>query len=419
MISHKTLGHPATLFALGVVSFIIGLKGTMMIDDAVRADRAVAGVAQGPEATGALLSGAQVDPSNFVGTWEEQSASVLSGGTIWIHDVYVNGAPRVTRAGNWRVWEERYENGVLSFRARGGDSDWELIYWVVYDPNTPDRLRLRVNRVHDNSYFDGELIRSSSYAPPPAPTDSYASSPPEGVPGGVPGGVVGGGSEETPQRIRVSSSAALAKVVDRVDPTYPALAREARVQGTVLVQTVIDVDGYVIETRVQSGHPLLTQAAIDAVQQWVFEQTYLSGSPVEVETTIPITFKLSEAASSAPTPAPTSVPAAPNPPPAAPSVPTPSGLQAFAGTWSSRWADVNETNAFTLSIEGGRPRVTRADNWRVWEERFDGRVLSFRTQGGDSDWSFVYYLEYAGPNRLKLRVHRNHDNQDFSGEFYR
>ena len=41
------------------------------------------------------------------------------------------------------------------------------------------------------------------------------------------------------------------------------------------------------------------------------------------------------------------------------------------------------------------------------------------TAGGDSNWSFVYYLEYAGPNRLKLRVHRDHDNQEFTGEFTR
>src|SRR3989338_1849007 len=104
MISHKTLGHPATLFALGVVSFIIGLKGTMLIDDVTRADRAVAGVTpsygttSSPEASGPLLSGPIVSPDSFVGTWQEEWDSVT--GTVWFHNVFINGAPRVSMLGN-------------------------------------------------------------------------------------------------------------------------------------------------------------------------------------------------------------------------------------------------------------------------------------------------------------------------------
>lgn len=422
MISHKTLGHPATLFALAVVSFIIGLKGTMLIDDATHAQQAVAGVPGEIAATpaygttsspsGPLVSGPIVSPDLLVGMWREEWGDVTA--ELWIHNTFVNGAPQVSKPGNWVVWGERYENGVLSFQARSGDSGWSRTYWVTYNTNNSSRMNLRVLRQQDNTYFDGYLNLAGG-VPPSSLYGYYTSSPPEdvvgGVPGGVPGGAAGGvpeGDQEQeqapPRRIRLGSSAALAKVVDRVDPTYPPLARQAGIQGTVMVQTVIDVDGYVLEARAVSGHPLLSEAAVEAVQQWVFETTYASGDPVEVETTIPITFKLSEAAPSAP--------------PAA-AVPAPAGLQAFVGTWTSHWADVTDTRGFTISIENGRAKVSRSGTWRAWDENFDGRVLSFRTSGGDANWSFVYYLEYAGPNRLKLRVHRDHDNEDFTGEFTR
>ncbi|HEY3130791.1 MAG TPA: energy transducer TonB [Acidobacteriota bacterium] len=98
-----------------------------------------------------------------------------------------------------------------------------------------------------------------------------------------------------PQRrapIRVSSGAIAAKLIDRVDPIYPPLARQARVQGIVVLQILVDEQGNVREVTVISGHALLNQAAIDAVQQWRYTPTYLNGAPVAVKATITVNFVL-------------------------------------------------------------------------------------------------------------------------------
>jgi protein TonB len=97
-----------------------------------------------------------------------------------------------------------------------------------------------------------------------------------------------------PVRIRPGGQVKMARLVHRVEPIYPSLARNMRVQGTVELSSVIDVDGRLKELRVLSGHPLLAGAALDAVKQWIYEPTYLNGDPVEVIAPIIVTFKLNQ-----------------------------------------------------------------------------------------------------------------------------
>lgn len=80
------------------------------------------------------------------------------------------------------------------------------------------------------------------------------------------------------------------KLLHRVDPIYPVTARQARVQGVVVMEAVISTDGSVDRLRVISGHLLLNQAALDAVKQWKYKPTLLNGDPVEVIMTITVTF---------------------------------------------------------------------------------------------------------------------------------
>jgi protein TonB len=84
----------------------------------------------------------------------------------------------------------------------------------------------------------------------------------------------------------------MANPIHRVEPAYPALAKQARVQGTVEIDAVIAVDGHLREIRVKSGPALLVKAATDAVRQWVYEPTTLNGVPVEVVGVILVTFRL-------------------------------------------------------------------------------------------------------------------------------
>jgi protein TonB len=127
---------------------------------------------------------------------------------------------------------------------------------------------------------------------------------PGGVPGGQMGGVIGGviggvgGAPPPPkpsqQRIRQGGAVQAAMLVNRVQPQYPPLARQTRISGTVRLHAIISKDGSVQQLEVLSGHPLLVQAALDAVRQWKYRPTTLNGEPVEVDTTIDVIFSLNQ-----------------------------------------------------------------------------------------------------------------------------
>jgi periplasmic protein TonB len=82
------------------------------------------------------------------------------------------------------------------------------------------------------------------------------------------------------------------QIIRRVQPTYPAIARQTRTQGPVLLEALIAKDGRIEHLSLISGHPLLVHAAMDAVQQWRYRPYLLNGSPVEVQTTITVNFYL-------------------------------------------------------------------------------------------------------------------------------
>jgi protein TonB len=135
---------------------------------------------------------------------------------------------------------------------------------------------------------------------------------PGGVPGGTAGGVIGGiiGSvpsaapppppppkeapkPPTPSRIRVGGNVQAANISKMVRPTYPPLAKQARIQGTVRFNAIIAKDGTIQNLQVVSGHPLLIPSATDAVRQWIYKPTLLNNEPVEVQTQIDVNFTLS------------------------------------------------------------------------------------------------------------------------------
>jgi len=97
---------------------------------------------------------------------------------------------------------------------------------------------------------------------------------------------------KSPQRIRVPEEVSRKLLISTVFPTYPALARQARIQGTVVLDANISKDGTVETLQVISGHPLLVQAALDAVKQWRYKSYVLNGKPVAVNTQIIVAFTL-------------------------------------------------------------------------------------------------------------------------------
>jgi protein TonB len=132
---------------------------------------------------------------------------------------------------------------------------------------------------------------------------------PGGVPGGVMGGVIGGiliaappppppppppaDVPKPPTRIRIGGNVQAALLIHEVKPVYPMVARQARVGGVVELKAIIGRDGTVQNLVLVSGQPLLVEAAMNAVKQWVYKPTYLDGVPVEVVTEVSVNFHLS------------------------------------------------------------------------------------------------------------------------------
>ena len=93
--------------------------------------------------------------------------------------------------------------------------------------------------------------------------------------------------------IRVGGDVQSAKLINRTMPRYPPLARQARVQGRVLLEAIIGDDGTIQKLRAISGHPLLVPAALSAVKRWRYRPTLLNGQPVPVITQVEVRFTLS------------------------------------------------------------------------------------------------------------------------------
>ncbi len=145
----------------------------------------------------------------------------------------------------------------------------------------------------------------------PSEPVSYADAPPSigtFVPGGV--GTVGALPIITPALppppkpethpatqsapIRVGGSVQMAKLIRKVLPVYPALARTARISGVVHLMGIIGKDGTIRDLQLIGGHPMLAHAAMEAVEQWIYEPTLLNGEPVEVIAPIEVKFTLGQ-----------------------------------------------------------------------------------------------------------------------------
>jgi periplasmic protein TonB len=134
--------------------------------------------------------------------------------------------------------------------------------------------------------------------PPPTPTGSGM-----GVPGGLPNGILAGdGGHEavvsvTPAKapgktLAVSWGVSKGMLIAPIQPVYPAIARAARVEGTVIVEAVISRVGAIESLHVVSGPPMLQGAAIDAIRRARYKPYRLNGEPTEVQTMITVVFRL-------------------------------------------------------------------------------------------------------------------------------
>jgi len=154
---------------------------------------------------------------------------------------------------------------------------------------------------------------------PAVPDTGVVGGVPGGVPGGLPGGITGGiiggilsanfNANPLPavappappapppkavapaEPVRVGGVVKEPRVAKLVAPVYPKLARQARVQGTVVLEAIVTAQGKVAEIKIISGHPLLVEAAIDCVKQWEYEPTLLNGVATPVILTAKVHFQ--------------------------------------------------------------------------------------------------------------------------------
>ena len=101
-------------------------------------------------------------------------------------------------------------------------------------------------------------------------------------------------SQIHPERVRVGQNVMSAQIVTKVAPVYPPLARQARIQGSVVLRVRVNKSGDVTDIQLFSGHPMLAPAAIEAVKQWKYKPYLLNGEAVDVETDVTVNFTLAD-----------------------------------------------------------------------------------------------------------------------------
>ena len=141
---------------------------------------------------------------------------------------------------------------------------------------------------------------------PPDVGIGVAGGVPGGVPGGQAGGVIGGIISSAPKTyvpiaptapapkapIRVGGRIMPPRQIHAPEPGYPPLAKQAKIQGEVVIDAVIDSQGNVVQMQVVSGHPLLLSAALDTLRKWRYQPTYLNEEPISIQLYVTIRFRL-------------------------------------------------------------------------------------------------------------------------------
>jgi protein TonB len=169
---------------------------------------------------------------------------------------------------------------------------------AVPAPPAPDRGRSSPPRGGAPITAPDTLPPLDAEPPPASGTGPDIADTGEGLPVGTDGGVIGGAGAviadlpAPPPARRVGGDIRPPVKVRDVVPVYPEVARAARVEGVVIIEATIDASGRVSATRLLRSVPLLDEAALAAVREWVFTPTRLNGEPTPVIMTVTVRFRL-------------------------------------------------------------------------------------------------------------------------------
>jgi periplasmic protein TonB len=173
--------------------------------------------------------------------------------------------------------------------------------------NPRPQIERRTRAVAINPYLAPQQIpKHVDSTPDPTPPGPIADGPQ--IPGAIPGGPGDGPGNpvlesmlrspviptmhRAPSLVQRTSRSQESLLLRQVKPVYPRIAITSRVQGAVVIQAVISRNGAIEKLQLISGHPLLVDAALDAVKQWRYRPYLLNGEAVEVETQITVNFTL-------------------------------------------------------------------------------------------------------------------------------
>jgi TonB family protein len=96
--------------------------------------------------------------------------------------------------------------------------------------------------------------------------------------------------QESPKRL--SKTEAVQAIVSKVQPEYPPVAKQLKLEGTVELEAMIAPDGTVDDVKILTGNPVLTRAAAQALKKWKFAPVLEDGEPARAVAPITISFKL-------------------------------------------------------------------------------------------------------------------------------
>jgi protein TonB len=135
-------------------------------------------------------------------------------------------------------------------------------------------------------------LQPDSAQPPALGSLSVASNANEQAIAGIMSTTAANLPQQAPQKLKISQGVSQGLLIKSVEPVYPPLARQMRIQGAVELLASIGKDGSITSVKLISGDAVLSHAAIDAVKQWKYKPYYLNDQPVAIQTQITVKFKL-------------------------------------------------------------------------------------------------------------------------------
>lgn len=148
--------------------------------------------------------------------------------------------------------------------------------------------------LHAPQHIPGSIATTNSGVGDPLPYEPGPALAGPGIPGGTGPALAGPLKPPDPPRVVHITHLDPALLIHRVEPQYPALARQIRRAGRVELHALIAVDGSIQSLEVVSGDAQFQQSALDAVRQWRYRPTILNGRPVAVDTYITVVYSLAD-----------------------------------------------------------------------------------------------------------------------------